>query len=70
MYVGIAVSIVFHRGRGGVVRDVVRLLEQRASVRGEDDRMEECGDGMAGWEIVCGKDKAHHYIERNVDSTR
>ena len=31
MYVGIAVGIVLHRGRGGVVRDVVRLVEQRAS---------------------------------------
>jgi hypothetical protein len=33
MYVGIAVGIVLHRGRGGVVRDVVRLVEQRTSER-------------------------------------
>jgi hypothetical protein len=31
MYVGIAVSIVLHRGLGGVVGTVVRLVEQRAS---------------------------------------
>jgi hypothetical protein len=38
-------------------------------VRGEDERME-WGDGLAGWEIASRKYKAHHYIERIVDSTR
>ena len=31
MYVGIAVGIVLHRGWRGVVGDVVRLVEERAS---------------------------------------
>ena len=30
----------------------------------------EWGDGLAGWEIAGRIDKAHHYIERIVDSTR
>jgi hypothetical protein len=31
MYVGIAVGVVLHRGWGGVVGDVLRLVEQTAS---------------------------------------
>jgi hypothetical protein len=31
MYVGIAMGVVLHRGLGGVVGDVVRLVEPRAS---------------------------------------
>ena len=36
MYVSIAVGVVLHRGRGGVVGVVVRLVEQR----GSEERME------------------------------
>ena len=65
MNVGIAVGVVFHRGLGGVVGDVVRLGGQR----GLDERIK----GTMEWldrGATSRKDNNHHCIEWIVDTTR